>query len=510
MSTPVGSDETIFPRAGMEIVSARGGGWRWALAAMAAGITILLIGYGETVDAVVRAWSNSDTYRFAWLVPPSLFYLFWLNRRRLAALPPRPTPIGIVAAMIAAVFWIVADATNVNEGRQVALLAAVGAIVLAAVGWNVTRRLLPFLAMLVFLVPTGTFLLDPLKSIAVAIVEGFAAITRLPVETQGFTVYVGTHRYVVIDPCAGLAFLWIGLFLGLCFGLLLYRVPWKIAALTLTGGALGILLNGVRIIAVLVTDHIIGTQMELSGHRPFQWATLGLTVCLMLALVAKLRMDAPEPPTNAETECGVTDRLLRRIVAWPLLAAAMAVSGPYLTPSAAIAPDAASVTPLAPENLAGWTRGTAEPGWSPVARDEVSRVTATYDRGGNTMTVLVAEATSPRSKVSGGAVDLVGDPAWMTASTRIVEACAADRCLRVRHLELFLKKSKSVRHVYTTYAVGERLTLSVGMLRLLRAWALVRGDPSPARLLAVATDSPEGLSPPDIARVLYGLLDDGA
>ena len=79
-----------------------------------------------------------------------------------------------------------------------------------------------------------------------------------------------------------------------------------------------------------------------------------------------------------------------------------------------------------------------------------------------------------------------------------------------RHLEVFLKKTKSVRHVYTTYAVGERLTLSVGMLRLLRAWALVRGDPPRARLLAVATDSPEGLSPPDIARVLYGLLPDGA
>jgi hypothetical protein len=67
-----------------------------------------------------------------------------------------------------------------------------------------------------------------------------------------------------------------------------------------------------------------------------------------------------------------------------------------------------------------------------------------------------------------------------------------------------------VRHVYTTYAVGERLTLSVGMLRLLRAWALLRGDPSRARLLAVATDSPEGLSRPDMAKVLYGLLDDGA
>jgi len=508
MSTPAGGNETIFARA--EIVSARGGGWRWALAAMATGITLLLIGYGETVDTVVRGWSSSASYRFAWLVLPSLFYLFWLHRRRLAALPPRPTPVGVLAAMIAAAFWIVADATNVNEGRQVALLAAIGAVVLSALGWTVTRRLLPFLAMLVFLVPTGTLLLEPLKFIAVAIVDGFAAITRLPVETQGFTLYVGTHRYVVIDPCAGLSFLWIGLFLGLFFGLLLYRVPWKITVLTLAGGALGILLNGLRIFAVLVTDHIIGTQMELSGHLPFQWATLGLTVCLMLALVAKLRMDAPEPRANAETECGVTDRQLRRILVWPLLAAATAVSGPYLTPSEASAPPPASATPLAPENLAGWTRGTAEPGWSPVAMDEVSRVTATYDRGGNTITIFVAEATSRRSKVSGGAVDLVGDRDWMTASTGIVEACAANRCLRVRHLELFLKKTKSVRHVYATYAVGERPTVSMGMLRLLRAWALVRGDTSRARLLAVATDSPEGLSPPDIARVLYGLLPDGA
>jgi exosortase len=488
------------------------GRWRLALLVLAGSLLLLLIGQAATVETLVQAWSRSAIYRMSWLVLPALGYLLWLHRHRLAATPPAPTWLGVLAALAAAALWLAADVININAGRQAALVAATGAVVLAAVGWRATLRLLPFLALLVFVVPTGTLMLEPLKHVAVAIVEGFGTLFGLPVETQTFVVYVGAHRYVVIDDCAGLPFLWIGLFLGLFFGLLLFRTPWKIAALTVTGGLFGIAANSLRIIAILVADWIDGTQMELAGHVPFQWLTLGLTVALMLALVALLRPDPAEPAlqpgpesepavgaAGSEVAAGASSR---PAFIWPLLAAAVVASAPHLVPAAPQAPRVASMALTLPDVLVDWTRAAQESDWRPVAAGDVAQLGASYDLGDERITVFVVEAMSPEGKVSGDAVDLIGDRKWMTADTGLVEACTADRCLPVRHLRLVLRQSPRVRHVYATFSLGDRVVASPLTLRLLRGWTERLGEPAHARLVAVATENPTGLSVANQAVIL--------
>ena len=491
------------------------GGWRLALLALAGSLLLLLIGQAATVETLVDAWSRSAVYRMSWLVLPALGYLLWLHRHRLAATPPAPTWLGVLAAFAAAALWLAADAMNINAGRQAALVAATGAIVLAAAGWRVTLRLLPFLALLVFVVPSGTLMLEPLKHVAVAIVEGFGTLFGLPVETQAFVVYVGAHRYVVIDDCAGLPFLWIGLFLGLFFGLLLFRTPWKIAALTVTGGLFGIAANSLRIIAILLADWIDGTQMELAGHVPFQWLTLGLTVALMLGLVALLPPDPTEPAAIPELEPGTGANAAasaaaagaspRSTVIWPLLAAAVVASVPHLLPPAPQAPGAVTVPLTLPDAVVDWTRAAQESDWRPVTAGGVAQLAGTYDRGDQRITVFIVEAMSPQGKVSGDAVDLIGDRDWMTADTGLVEACTADRCLPVRHLRLVLRQSPRVRHIYSTFALGDRVVASPLMLRLLRGWSERLGEPARARFIAVATENPMGLPVADQAAILDAL-----
>ncbi len=487
------------------------GRWRAALLALAAGLLLMLLGQATTVETLVAAWSQSAVYRMSWLVLPALGYLLWLHRHRLTATPPAPTWLGVLAAAAAAALWLAADLMNVNAGRQVALVAATGAIVLAAVGWRPTLRALPLLALLVFVVPTGSLILEPLKHIAVAIVEGFGAVFGLPVETQVFVVYVGAQRYVVIDDCAGLPFLWIGLFLGLFFGLLLFRAPWKIAALTFTGGVLGVAANSLRIIAILLADWIDGTQMELAGHVPYQWATLGLTVAFMLALVAVLRPDPAEPeaestsapdPSDNATDAGRPPRLA---FAWPLLAAALVAVVPQIAPGTAATRAEEAATPYLPDSLADWRRTAAESDWRPVAGGSVGHASASFERGDDRVNVFIVEATSPLAKVSGDAIDLIGDRAWMTAETRDIEACTADRCLPARHLRLVLRQSQRVRHVYAAFALGDRVVASPATLRLLRGWAQLRGETAPARLLAFATETPAALSDADRATLLDAL-----
>ncbi len=235
--------------------------WFPALVAVTLGIAGVLGAHAPTVIEIGGTWASSTTYQYGWAVLPTLGCVLWYSRRRLAATSPAANLIGVAAATLAALLWLAADVLNVSEGRQVALVGSVAAIVMAAVGWQVFRRLLPFLALLAFVIPTGEFLLLPLRRLTVAFIEGFAYVSGLPFAREGFSLYFDGQRYVVVDSCAGLPFVLVGLFLGLTFALLLYRSEGRIIALTLAGGVLGILANAIRVVAIVATDYVHGTQL---------------------------------------------------------------------------------------------------------------------------------------------------------------------------------------------------------------------------------------------------------
>jgi hypothetical protein len=134
-------------------------GWRPTLIVIGFGLAALLVAHGDTVGETVAIWNRTQSYRFAWAVIPTLAYLIWHNRQRLAAFTPTGSLLGVAAAAVSGAIWIMGDLLNFAEVRQFAVVAGISAIVLAAVGRVVFRELLPFLALLVFLVPTGGFLL---------------------------------------------------------------------------------------------------------------------------------------------------------------------------------------------------------------------------------------------------------------------------------------------------------------------------------------------------------------
>ncbi len=343
--------------------------WLPALGAMALGIAGLVGLHAATVAAMAATWASTTTYQYCWAVLPTLGYLLWHNRHRLAMLPPAASIFGVVAASLSALLRLAADLLDVAEGRQLALLGSIAAVVLAAVGWRVFRRLVPFVALLSLLIPTGEFLLVPLRRVTVAILEGFAAVSGLPFAKDGFTVHFGTNRYVVVDACGGLPFVLVGLFLGLTFALLLYRSLGRIVALTVAGAAFGILANGIRVIAIVTIDLVRGTQLDLVSHGYFQWASLAAAMMLLVGLFALLRPeDAPvrtaEPPSPRRQSSA---RPRARVAAYALLAAAVAASAPYLLVEQPQSSQATTVA-LLPADLAGWRRQDRDTDWAPAAR----------------------------------------------------------------------------------------------------------------------------------------------
>lgn len=481
-------------------------GWRPVLAAIGLALSAMLVVHGATVSATVATWTRSS-YAFCWAVLPTLAYALWHNRRRLRALAPSASLSGIVAASACGVLWLAGDLLNIAAARQVALVAATWAIVLAAVGPAAFRALMPFLSLLVFLVPVGAVLTTPLKHIAVALTRGYAAVAGLPFRTEGFSIFVGTQRYVVIDYCAALPQVLLGLFLGSALGLLVYRRWWKIGAMALLGGGLAVLANALRISGIITYDYLTGSQLTLAQHALFELPALVFGVGALLAVYARL---APETPreTAARAPAPVPGAWLRCAGA-ALVAAALVSAAPLLRPDRPQPAAGAAAGPALPATASGWTRQSVEAvaaDWRPKARMATVRVSrAGYARGGRRIAVFAAQATSRRDKLSGGAVDLAGDESWMPAVQRRLSVCADDRCLEVRYAKLLFRESRRVRHIYAVNVLGEDVIASAFSFRLRRAWAALKGAPGRARLIAIATEEPGGLAPEEVIRLLRAL-----
>ena len=152
---------------------------------------------------------------------------------------------------------------NVDAGRHLALVLIVHGVALATVGWHCYRKLFPILGLLFFAIPSGDVLLPILRTATVKSIEMFAHIAGLPYSVDGFVIFIGTYRYIVVDACSGLSYVTLAAFLSYSFGLLLYRSLLKIVALTLLGAGFGLIANTVRVNSIILVDWFRSSQMDL-------------------------------------------------------------------------------------------------------------------------------------------------------------------------------------------------------------------------------------------------------
>jgi exosortase len=486
--------------------------WAHALIGIGLGLVLLLVAFNATAMELISIWSTNSTYGYAWLVLPTLTYLLWHHRRRFFACRPAWSLFGIVAAGCCGTAWVAFDLANIGLGRQFAFVAVVPCIVLAAVGWRIFTRLAQFLVLLVLLVPTGEFLLAPLKILTVNIIVVAAALARIPHSVDGTVIFAGANRYVVIDDCAGLPYVLTALFLGLTFGLLVYRAAWKVGLFALLGIGCGILANGLRVVSIVMLDWLQGTRLELSSHILFQWMAFGLGIAVMIAVlmqVASEPLDADQPPPRHGARAG------RQSLKAALAATVLAISVPQIalarieSGGGQASSREASAGNLLPERFGGWTRSVAPTVWSPAPRSPMRYALARYVRGDRQIEVFVAAANQRRQKVTGYAIDLVGSRNWLEGKHARLTDCSTRSCREVSVLELDRQSSDDVREIYYVYTLDGQIVGSALELQLRCAWNDLVGAPRRARIIALATDD-KGLSTDDVAEAINALAYEGA
>ena len=121
--------------------------------------------FWHEIAGACRVWLSSPTYSHCFLVLPIALYMIWDRRLVLAGVYPRPDYRALAVLPLLSFAWLLMAVLGVLEVQQFVFMTMVQAILLAALGWPVYRRLLGPLLYLYLLVPSGEYLVPQLQDL---------------------------------------------------------------------------------------------------------------------------------------------------------------------------------------------------------------------------------------------------------------------------------------------------------------------------------------------------------
>jgi exosortase len=469
------------PRAAMNARS------KEALLGGIAGGILVCVAMWPTLFEMMAVWRTHEAYQYAWLVLPMVVYLLgWHHRSTGAPIRPQPDLTGIWVVIVAAACWGAASLTNIDVGRHFALVLALQGVAMSTLGWKSYWKLFPTFGLLFLMVPSGDLLETPLRLLTVKAIELFAVAAQLPHSVEGFVIFIGANRYIVIDECSGLSFVTLGTFLGYSFGCLLYRSFFKIAALAAFGALLGIVSNVVRVNAIVLIDWMRGSQMELTAHGTIQWIALFATLGLLFYVLSRLKGDAePEAPT---IDAGEQGRPIRRFA--PVLAG---LSMLLIGGSAAALPASELRSPrgayaVAAQSISGWDLVKPADVWTVDPPSRTESISLTYRRQGRDIEVVIVEPLSANIKLPESRLAPHDGSIWRQKQVQHEAACAVSRCTGFLHSTWQRDKGQHLRHVYYAYSLGNFTTESKLGIRVAQGWQRLTGRRDHPRLIGFISD----------------------
>ncbi|WP_376087647.1 exosortase A [Roseomonas sp. CCTCC AB2023176] len=349
-------------------------GWRIALPILLLGMAALGWLFRTEVAAAVRTWEASTAYNHCWLVLPVAAWLAWQRRDRFAVLRPQPQPLVALLGLAPALAWFAAERMGIMEGQQFAALGLLYVLLLAVLGWRVCRAMAVPLAYLVFLVPFGAFTVPLLQSITARLVDFGLNFTGISHYVDELIIEVPAGVFYVAEACAGLRFVIAALAFGALYAAVMFRSPWRRAAVMVIAVVVPILANGIRALGLVVIGQYQGSAAAIEAdHVTYGWVFFSIVLLLMILAGLPFRQDGAPPRVTRPTPPGPSPRPVAVATA-----AALAISLAAVGPAAARALDRA---------------GAAPPQRSPLALPDIpgcaSRPDGTLDCGGVTVSAAI-------------------------------------------------------------------------------------------------------------------------
>ena len=447
--------------------------WQQTLLYGVLGLILAILAMWPTITNLTSHWT-SDSYQYAWLVLPFLVYvLVWHYRDEVLSLSPQPDFSGIALIAGGVALWLVAAIVHIDLGKYIAFVLVLQGILISMLGPRIWWRLFPIFALLFFMIPSGDVLQLPLRILTVNMIDWFASAANLPHSIEGFVVYIGDHRYVIVDECSGLFFVTLSTFLSYSWAILLYRSFSKVLGLALLGGLLGIVANALRVNTIVWLDWVNGTQMDLSEHSNVHLTILILMLGALFLTVSRLqpesRMDIRRH-REQKKDLGLSWKRYAPVVAGLLVVSTVGLAQLMMSVSRdELHMSVVDLTPINSNNLSPFQSSER---WDVDEESRTGSLSLAY-RGD--LDVLIVQALPGNNKLPRSGLVPRGDKVWREAHIESQTACLHEHCINFIHTTWNRKDSNDVRHIFYAYYVGDLITDSELIYRMAAGWNRLMG-----------------------------------
>ena len=309
------------------VASALAPGWRPALILVGAAGLIFGGVFRYEVAGAVDVWIGSTAYNHCFLILPLIGFLLWERREVVASVSPQPTLWPLLLMPLLSAIWLLAAVLDIQEGRQLVMVAMFEVVLLVALGARVFRLLMAPLLFLFFLVPSGAFLVPSLQQITANIsIAGLHALD-IPVYSDGYMIEIPEGRFEIAEACAGLRFLIASSVFGCFFAVLMYRSFLRRSLFIITSIAVPIAANGLRALGIIVLAHLEGSAAAVEAdHILYGWIFFTLVIMVLIGIGMAFAQKADRHPPIRSTAIGKPS-VWRFAVAVPA-AVLLALAGP--------------------------------------------------------------------------------------------------------------------------------------------------------------------------------------
>ena len=285
-----------MPRAELTSVARRP-----AVLAVAAAVIGILAVHADTVASIVSIWIRSETFAHGFVVVPIGLWLIWQRRAALEASVARPFLPGLLLVASFGAMWLAATLSDVQAGRQFALLFMIEAAVLAVVGPAVVGAIAFPLVFLWFAVPFGEFLIPTMIDRTADFTVAALRATGVPVYREANHFVIPSGSWSVVEACSGIRYLIVSVMIGTVYAMVTYRSAARRALFIGASIVVPVVANWLRAYGIVMLGHLSNNKVAVGvDHLIYGWLFFGV-VMVALFWFGSLLHETVQPPRDVRT-----------------------------------------------------------------------------------------------------------------------------------------------------------------------------------------------------------------
>ncbi len=221
-------------------------------------VVLLLIGwlYGSILFRLYQTWLGppllrDPNFEHGIFVPLFALYVLWQDRKRLQAIPPRPSWAGVPLIVLSVIMLVLGVLGAELFFSRTSLLVMLAGLVILFEGWTFFRAVLFPWAFLFLMIPIPKLIINeitfPLQLLASKLATGLLEIVGVPVLRQGNIIGLAAMKLDVAEACSGIRSLLSLVTLAIIYGYLMETRNWVRVLLVCLAVPIAVAANSFRI-----------------------------------------------------------------------------------------------------------------------------------------------------------------------------------------------------------------------------------------------------------------------